>query len=41
MIIEKGYETQSKTICENLTSAEYIQVNSSFSSVEHNGPLNS
>lgn len=41
MLIEKGYETQSKTICENLTLAESIQVNSSFSLVEHNGSLNS
>lgn len=41
MLIEKDYESQSISVSENLTSAESIQLNSSFSSVEHNGTLNS
>lgn len=41
MLIEKDYESQSKSVCENIKSAESIQVNSSFSSVEHDGTFNS
>jgi len=38
MLIEKDNESQSNFVCENLTSAESIQLNSSFSS-EHNATL--
>lgn len=40
MLIEKNYESQSNSVCDNLTSAESIQLNSYFSSVEHNDTLN-
>lgn len=39
MLIEKDYESQSNSVCENLTSAESIKLNSSFSSVEHDATL--
>lgn len=41
MLIEKDYESQPSSVCENLTSAEFIQPNSSFSPVENNGTLSS